>query len=64
MKTRLRLALLLAQAIVLFVTPCFGKNSSELVKQRERNTISLELEISKRIQTPCNAAMSFHEFGS
>ena len=63
MKTRLCLALLLAQAIVLSVTPCFGKNSSEMVKQRERNTISLELEITKKNSNALQRLMSFMNLG-
>jgi len=63
MKTRLRLALVLAQAVVLFVTPCFGKNSSEIVKQRERNTVSLELEITKKNSNALQRLMSFLNLG-
>jgi S1-C subfamily serine protease len=63
MKTRFCLALLLAQAIILSVTPCFGKNSSELVKQRERNTISLELEITKKNANTLQRLMSFMNLG-
>jgi S1-C subfamily serine protease len=59
MKTRLRLAMLLAQAVVLFLTPCFGKNSSEIVKQRERNTISIELEITRKNSNALQRLMSF-----
>lgn len=63
MKTRLRLAIVLAQTVVLFVTPCFGKNSSEIVKQRERNTISLELEITKKNSNALQRLMSFLNLG-
>jgi S1-C subfamily serine protease len=63
MKTRLCVALLLAHAIVLSVTPCFGKNSSEMVKQRERNTISLELEITKKNSNALQRMMSFMNLG-
>jgi len=59
MKTRFRLAMVLAQAVVLFLTPCFGKNSSEIVRQRERNTISLELEITKKNSNALQRLMSF-----
>jgi S1-C subfamily serine protease len=59
MKTRLRLAMVLAQVVVLFLTPCFGKNSSEIVKQRERNTISLELEITRKNSNALQRLMSF-----
>lgn len=59
MKTRLRLAMLLASALVLCLTPCFGKNSSEIVKQRERNTISLELEITRKNSNALQRLMSF-----
>jgi len=63
MKTRLRLAMILVQAVVLFLTPCFGKNSSEIVKQRERNTISLELEITKKNSNALQRLMSFLDLG-
>lgn len=63
MKTRLRQAMLLAQAIVLFLTPCFGKNSSAIVKQRERNTVSLELEITKKNSNALQRFMSFMNLG-
>ena len=63
MKTRLRLAMVLAQVVVLFLTPCFGKNSSEIVKQRERNTISLELEITRKNSNPLQRLMSFLNLG-
>ncbi len=59
MKTRLRLAMLLAQAVVLFLTPCFGKDSSEIVKQRERNTVSIELEITRKNSNALQRLMSF-----
>lgn len=63
MTIRLRQAMLLAQAVILFLTPCFGKNSSEIVKQRERNTISLELEITKQNPNALQRLMSFLNFG-
>ena len=63
MKTRLRLATVLVQAVVLFLTPCFGRNSSEIVKQRERNTVSLELEITKKNSNPLQRLMSFLNLG-
>jgi S1-C subfamily serine protease len=63
MKTRLCLALLVVQAIVLCVTPSFGKNSSDLIKQRERNTISLELEITKKNSNALQRLMWFMNLG-
>lgn len=63
MKTRLRLAMVVAQAVVLFLTPCFGKNSSELVKQREQNTVSLDLEITKKNSNALQRFMSFLNLG-
>jgi S1-C subfamily serine protease len=63
MKTQLRLAMVLAQAVVLFLTPCFGENSSEIVKQRERNTVSLELEITKKNANSLQRLMSFLNLG-
>ena len=63
MTTRLRQVMLLAQTVVLSLTPCFGKNSSEIVKQRERNTISLELEITKKNSNALQRFMSFLNLG-
>jgi S1-C subfamily serine protease len=63
MNTRLRIATLLVQALVLISTPCFGKNSSEIIKQRERNTVSLELEITKKNPNGLQRLMSFLDFG-
>ena len=63
MKNRLRLALVLAQAALLFLTPCLGKNSSEIVKQRERNTVSLELEITKKNANALQRFMSLLDLG-
>lgn len=63
MTTRLRQVMLLAQTVVLSLTPCFGKNSSEIVKQRERNTISLELEITKKNSTALQRFISFLNLG-
>jgi len=48
MKSRIRIAVVVAQAVILSLTPCFGRNSSNIVKQRERNTVSLELQITKK----------------
>src|SRR5262245_47402132 len=63
MKTRPRLAMLAASVLVLFPTTGFARKSSEVVKQRERNTISLELEISKKSPTALQRMMSFLNWG-
>lgn len=63
MRTRLRLATLLVPVIVLSLTPCFGKNSTDIIRQRERNTISLELEISKKNANALQRFMSFLNLG-
>jgi S1-C subfamily serine protease len=63
MKTRLRIVTLLVPALILVSTPCFGKNSSEIIKQRERNTISLELEITKKNPNTIQRFMSFLNWG-
>lgn len=51
----LRLILILALAF----TTALGKNSSDIVKQRERNTISLELEFIKKNPNPLTRVVSF-----
>jgi len=48
MKKRLYVSALLVPSLALILTPCFGKNSAEVVKQRGHNTISLELEFTKK----------------
>ena len=63
MKARVRMVMLFAQALVLFLTPCLAKNSSEIIKQRARNTISLELEITRKSPTPLQRMVSFLNWG-
>ncbi|HJZ82613.1 MAG TPA: serine protease [Pyrinomonadaceae bacterium] len=63
MKTRVRIVTLVVQVLVLVSAPCFGKNSSEIVKQRERNTISLELEFTKKSPSALQKMISFLNWG-
>jgi len=63
MTTRLRFATLIVQVFLLISSPCFGKNSSEIVKQRERNTISLELEITRKSPSALQRVISFLNWG-
>lgn len=62
MRTRLRLATLLLPVVALSLTPCLGRDS-DIIKQRERNTISLELEISKKNANALQKFMSFMNLG-
>ena len=63
MKRQLRGLVLVALALSLLVTPCLGKNSSEVVKQHERNTISLELEFIKKNPNALQRVISFLNWG-
>ena len=63
MKTGLRLVTLIVQVFILVSSPCFGRNSSEIVKQRERNTISLELEITRKSPSALQRVVSFLNWG-
>lgn len=63
MKRQLRGLVLVALALSLLVTPCLGKNSSEVVKQHERNTISLELEFTKKNPNTLQRVISFLNWG-
>ena len=59
MKSHLRIAVIVAQAVTLCLAPCFGKNSSDIIKQRERNTVSLELQITKKNSSALQRFISF-----
>ncbi len=63
MKRQSRSVVLLALALALLVTPCLGRNSSEIVKQQERNTISLELEFAKKNPNALQRVISFLNWG-
>jgi len=63
MKTWLRFATFIIQVFVLVSSPCLGKNSSEIVRQRERNTISLELEITRKTPSALQRVISFLNWG-
>jgi S1-C subfamily serine protease len=57
---RLGLAALILCALI---TPSFGRKSSEVVKQYERNTISLELEFVKKNPNALQRVISFLNWG-
>src|SRR5262249_24772940 len=59
MKSRLCIALVVAQAVIFSLTPCFARNSSDIIKQRERNTVSLELQITKKNSNALQRFISF-----
>jgi S1-C subfamily serine protease len=63
MKRQLCSLVLVALALCSVVTPCLGKNSSEVVKQYERNTISLELEFTKKNPSALQRVISFLNWG-
>src|SRR5260370_19628276 len=63
MKRQLRSLVLFALALSLLVTPCLGKHTSEIIKQQERNTISLELEFTKKNPNALQRVISFLNWG-
>lgn len=63
MKRQLCSLVLVALALCSVVAPCLGKNSSEVVKQYERNTISLELEFTKKNPSALQRVISFLNWG-
>lgn len=52
-------------AIVLSLVcqPCLGKDTSEILRQQSRNTISLELEFTKKNPSPLQKVISFLNWG-
>lgn len=63
MKRQLCSLVLAALALCALVIPSFGKTSSEVIKQYERNTISLELEFTKKSPNALQRVMSFLNWG-
>ena len=63
MKRQLCSLLLVALILCLVTVQSLGKNSSELVRQHERNTISLELEFSKKNPNALQRMISFLNWG-
>jgi S1-C subfamily serine protease len=63
MKRQLCTLVLVAVTLCLLATQGLGKNSSEIVKQRERNTISLELEFTKKNPNALQRVISFLSWG-
>jgi len=54
---------LVAVVLATLVQTCIGKNTAEILKQESRNTISLELEFSKRNPNPLQRFISFLNWG-
>ena len=63
MKRQLCSLVFVALILCLLITPGVAKSSSELVKQHERNTISLELEFSKKNPNALQRVISFLNWG-
>jgi|ERR1700686_2431425 len=63
MKRQLCTLVLVAVTLCLLATQGLGKNSSEIVRQHERNTISLELEFTKRNPNALQRVISFLNWG-
>jgi S1-C subfamily serine protease len=63
MKRQLYGLTIVALTLCLLAAPVPGKTSSEIVKQRERNTISLELEFSKKNANALQRVISFLNWG-
>ena len=63
MKRQLCTLVLVAVTLCLLVTQGLGKNSSEIIKQHERNTISLELEFTKKNPNALQRVISFLNWG-
>jgi len=63
MKRQLCSLVLAALVLCALVIPSFGKKSSELIKQYERNTISLDLEFTKKNPNALQRVVSFLNWG-
>ena len=63
MKRQLCSLVFVALILCLLITAGVAKSSSELVKQHERNTISLELEFSKKNPNALQRVISFLNWG-
>ena len=63
MKRQLCSLLFVALALCLLASPGLGKTASQLIKQHERNTISLELEFTKKNPNALQRVISFLNWG-
>ena len=63
MKKPPRSLVLVALALCFVATPCLGRNSSEIIKRQERNTISLDLEFTKKKASGLQRVISFLNWG-
>jgi hypothetical protein len=63
MKRQLSSILLVALSLCLLATQALGKTSSDVVKEHERNTISLELEFIKKNPNALQRVISFLNWG-
>src|SRR6266480_6240190 len=64
MKRQLCSPVLVALTLCLLAVQGFGKDSSELVKRHERNTISLDLEFAKKNPNALQRVISFLNWGA
>jgi S1-C subfamily serine protease len=63
MKRQLCSFLPAAVVLSVLVQPCIGKSTANVLKQHERNSISLELEFSKKNPNPLQRLVSFLDWG-
>jgi S1-C subfamily serine protease len=63
MKRQLCSLVFVALTVCLLMTPAVARNSSELVKKHERNTVSLELEFTKKNPNALQRVISFLNWG-
>src|SRR6266436_6923629 len=63
MKRQLCSLVFVALALCLLASPGLGKTASQLIKQHERNTISLELEFTKKNPNALQRVISFLNWG-
>ncbi|MDX6529616.1 MAG: Trypsin-like peptidase domain [Blastocatellia bacterium] len=64
MKRQLRSLAFVALTLSLLTTQALGKRSSDFVKRHERNTISLELEFTKKNPNALQRVISFLNWGA
>ncbi len=63
MKRQLGCFLLVAVIVAMLAQVSIAKDTNAIMRQHERNSISLELEFSKKSQNPLQRAMSFLNWG-
>ncbi len=63
MKRQVGTFLLVSAIVTICAQPGVAKEASAILKQHERNSISLELEFSKKNQNPLQRVISFLNWG-